>query len=205
MCKWNFIRNNRSEFAVTLCNAMSHWMLFILTLKSGWITTQLLHDRAKQRGSRERRGRCAIWRSGLQSTRHTVISSLANLGKVTVTIIVMHADITPRKDGSSLEVHKIAVEVLARCYFPWIFTETNDRCTLFSVNFFLVTLQTSSATRDLLLILQNKFYWISNRSRVVELVCNVTIFFSKVLFSVNIHGNKWQMYTIFRECCEDKG
>jgi len=38
----------------------------------------------------------------------------------------------------------------------------------------MVTVQTSSATRDLMLIQQNKFCWISNRSWVEELVCTVT-------------------------------
>ena len=37
-----------------------------------------------------------------------------------------------------------------------------------------VTVQTSSATRDLTLIQQNKFYWISIRSLVGEHVCTVT-------------------------------
>jgi len=40
-------------------------------------------------------------------------------------------------------------------------------------NFKVSKVQTSSATRDLLLIQQNKFYWISNRSRVAELVSTV--------------------------------
>ena len=38
----------------------------------------------------------------------------------------------------------------------------------------LVTVWISSATWDLMLIQQNKFYWISNRSRVAELIQTVT-------------------------------
>jgi len=38
----------------------------------------------------------------------------------------------------------------------------------------MVTVQTGSAIRDLMLIQQNKFYWVSNRSGVAELVRNVT-------------------------------
>jgi len=38
----------------------------------------------------------------------------------------------------------------------------------------LVTVQTSSATRDLMLIQQHKLYWISNRSGVAEFLCTVT-------------------------------
>jgi len=37
-----------------------------------------------------------------------------------------------------------------------------------------VTVQTTSTTRDLTLIQQNTFYWISNRSGVAELVCTKT-------------------------------
>jgi len=39
---------------------------------------------------------------------------------------------------------------------------------------FMVTVQTSSVILDLLLIQQNKFCWIINRSCVAELVCTVT-------------------------------
>ena len=41
---------------------------------------------------------------------------------------------------------------------------------------FRVTVQISSATRDLMFIQQNKFYWISNRSGVAELIQTVTPF-----------------------------
>jgi len=57
------------------------------------------------------------------------------------------------------------------CYAKQIAKE----CT-FSMKISLVTVQTSSTTQDLLLIQQNKFCWISNRYRVAELVCTVTIF-----------------------------
>jgi len=38
-----------------------------------------------------------------------------------------------------------------------------------------ISVQISSATRDLMLIQQNKFYWISSRSGVAELVWTVTL------------------------------
>ena len=41
-------------------------------------------------------------------------------------------------------------------------------------NPYWVTVQTSSATRDLMLIQQKKFYWICNRSGMAELVCTAT-------------------------------
>jgi len=49
-----------------------------------------------------------------------------------------------------------------------------------------VTVWISSATRDLLLIQQNKFYWISNRSRVAELIYTVT----------SVENDYWRQATV---------
>jgi len=65
-----------------------------------------------------------------------------------------------------------------------------------SVIVWLVTVWISSATRDLLLIQQNKFYWLSNRSGVKSSLSRLLPFdlFTEnsehlSLVSVNIHGN----------------
>jgi len=39
----------------------------------------------------------------------------------------------------------------------------------------LGTVQISFATRDLMLLHQNKFYWMKNRSEVAELTCTVSL------------------------------
>jgi len=48
------------------------------------------------------------------------------------------------------------------------FVSLYDICA--SLYFCVVIVQKSSATRELMLVQQNKFYWISNRSRVADLV-----------------------------------
>jgi len=47
-----------------------------------------------------------------------------------------------------------------------------------------VSVQISSATRDMMLIQQNKFYWMSSRSGVAELVW--TVILSKIIKTVAI-------------------
>ena len=60
-------------------------------------------------------------------------------------------------------------------------------------------MQTSSATPDLLLIQQNLFCWISNRSRVTEVVCAVTVVSMNITKTDNIwHFSSTGLYTTDR-------
>jgi len=60
------------------------------------------------------------------------------------------------------------------CSMKDFHTTLNHTSLLPNFHWKLVTVQTTSATPDLLLIQQNSFCWICIRSRVAELVCTVT-------------------------------